>query len=115
MMITTISLFAATQTNIKLVDGYGISYLLEPSDSIISFLEENGVDTEVLSAESTSSFDTQLASLLRLEAAEDEDSLKRQLVDQITAALFNEHDGENVVYMELGNYRWAVSPYVEDE
>ncbi len=115
LMIAAASLFAATPIDVELVDGYGISYLLEPSDSIISFLQENGVDTELLASNSTNTFDAQLAALYRIEAAEDEDSLKRQLVDKITAALFNEHDGENVVYMELGNYRWIVSPYVEDE
>ena len=115
LMIAAVSLFAATPIDIELVDGYSVSYLLEPSESIMSFLEENGIETDLLGSDSMQIFDTQLASLFRIEAAEDEDSLKRQLVDKITGALFSEHDGENVVYMELGNYRWVVSPYVEDE
>ena len=114
-IITATSLFAATPTDIELIDGYTVSYLLEPSESIISFLEENGVDAALLEGNSTGAFDAQLAALFRTEAVEDEDSLRRQLVDKITAELFSEHDGENVVYMELGKYRWIVSPYVEDE
>ena len=111
MMIANTFLFAATTVS----RGGIAAEMVEPSESIVSFLRENGVDIELVTSESKL-FDAQLAAFISIQPVEDEASLYEQLVAKISAQLFGEHTRANVIYMDLGSkYRWAVSPVTLDE
>lgn len=119
MMAVGAAAFAGTALpkEIELVDGYATSYEVAPTESVLAFLEAKGIDTGLIAGNKLA-FNGQLASLMRVEPVDEDGDgeiqsdewLKRQLVDTVNRALFGEFTGENVVYMELGSYRWIISP-----
>jgi hypothetical protein len=100
----------ATAVSRELIDGYSTSYSVAPTEAVFEYLEAQGIDTTLLATD-TERFNAALASLMRIEAADEETfSPAQELAYRVNRALNGTYDGTNVVYMELGNYRWILSP-----
>ena len=120
MMITLASAAAVaanvemTPVEIELVDGYTTSYKVAPTADVLGFLANNGVDVTMLETGNAKTLTSQILSIYRVEPADEEISLKQQLVNFINAALFRAiGDGANVAYMEIGQLRWTMYPAEE--
>ena len=124
LLIGSISAFGAvkvSESDLVVSEDFAVSYVVQPTDDVIDFLADYGIELFNTPKEITMDID----SLRSLEVDYTGDAydfndtwttVKDELNYLVNAALFEaRRDGYDAVYMELGNTRWIMYPHVEEE
>ncbi|MBT3273728.1 MAG: hypothetical protein HN368_11265 [Spirochaetales bacterium] len=109
----------ATESDLVVSDDFAVSYEIQPTDEILTFLADygisiNGIPREVsmdIDGLRSVDFDTDDAYAYN----DSWDTTKDALNYLVNSELFEaQREGYEAVYMELGNTRWIMYPSVEE-
>ena len=110
---------SAQPVDIELVEGYAVSYQVQPTASVVEFLTAHGIEAGLIEAaavdpEAARTLGAAVDALSRI-VDEDEVDWGAALNLEVNKALYSAFYGTDPVYMDLGTTRWVLYPTAEEE